>query len=175
MGNSGQTLSSNFLKCDFVFLQAFSHNELRAGSNLGRFDERMKKEDASQLSAKGIIDVFLSFEAIADIILLFRRNPTLVDSGDGIAARIGRNGKSIRRDLKKLTNLGILHMEKIGKQSWFGFDSKRDRQIQEIIKNYIRSCAECTGENYCRSAYTNQKRFHNIDHVGRVGRQLLVI
>ena len=107
----------------------------------------MRKEDAFEYSAERIIDVFLSFEAMADIILLFRRNPKLVDCADNIAARIGRNGKSIKGDLKRLTKLGILDAQKIGRQSWFGFDSKRDRQIQKVIKNYIRSCADAVGEN----------------------------
>jgi len=93
------------------------------------------------LSPKRIIDVFLSSEAMADIVLLFRRNPMLIDSGDHIASRIGRKGECVERDLKKLAKLGVLDAQKIGKRTWFGFDAKRDRQIQEIIKNYIRSCA----------------------------------
>ena len=107
----------------------------------------MKKVDTSQLCAKGIIDVFLSSEAMADIVMLFRNNPMLIDYGDRIASRIGRNGESIGRDLRKLTKLGILGTEKIGKQTWFGFDAKRDRQIQEIIKNYIRSRVESAIQN----------------------------
>jgi predicted transcriptional regulator len=66
----------------------------------------------------------------------------LIDNGDHIASRIGRRGESVERDLKKLAKLGVLEAEKIGKKTWFGFDAKKDRQIQEIIKNYIRSCAE---------------------------------
>ena len=93
------------------------------------------------MCANRIIDVFLSSEAMADIVLLFRRNPMLIDYGDHIASRIGRHGESVKRDLKKLAKLGVLDAEKIGKKTWFGFDAKKDRQVQEIIKNYIRSCA----------------------------------
>ena len=107
----------------------------------------MKKEETSQLCAKRIIDVFLSSEAMADIVMLFRNNPRLIDCGDRIASRIGRKGESMGRDLEKLAKLGILDVEKIGKQTWFGFDAKRDGQIQEIIKNYIRSRAEIAREN----------------------------
>ena len=103
---------------------------------------KVDKEETSQLSPKRIIDVFLSSEAMADIILLFRRNPLLIDFGDHIASRIGRKGECVERDLKKLVKLGILDAEKIGEKTWFGFDAKRDRQVQEIIENFIRSCAE---------------------------------
>jgi predicted transcriptional regulator len=79
---------------------------------------------------------------MADIVLLFRRNPMLIDCADNIASRIGRKGESVERDLKKLARLGVLDAEKIGKKTWFGFDVKRDKEIQGVIKNYIRSCAE---------------------------------
>jgi hypothetical protein len=105
------------------------------------------KEETLQLSPKRIIDVFLSSEATADIVLLFRRNPMLIDYGDHIASRIGRKGECIERDLKKLAKLGVLDAQKIGKKTWFGFDAKRDRQVQKIITNYIRSCAESPRQN----------------------------
>lgn len=103
---------------------------------------KVNRKDTSQLYAKRIIDVFLSSEAMADIVLLFRRNPMLIDNGDHIASRIGGKGESVERDMKRLANLGVLNAEKIGKKTWFGFNAKKDRQIQEIIKNYISSCAE---------------------------------
>jgi len=100
----------------------------------------------SQSSANRIIGVFLSSEAMADIVLLFRRNPTLIDHEDHIASRIGRKGKSIEKDLKKLEKLRVLNAQKIGQKTWFGFDAKKDREIQEIIKDYIRSCAKSAKE-----------------------------
>jgi len=105
------------------------------------------KKETSQLFPKKIIDIFLSSEAMADIVLLFRRNPMLIDYADHIASRIGRKGECVERDLKKLAKLGVLDVQKIGKKTWFGFDVKRDRQVQEIIKNYIRSCAQSPREN----------------------------
>jgi predicted transcriptional regulator len=99
----------------------------------------LKKSDESEALARRIVDVFLSSETMADIVLLFRSNPRLIDSEDHIASRIGQNCDSVSRDLKKLAELGILHTEKIGKRTWFGFDGERDKRIQEIVKNYIRS------------------------------------
>lgn len=94
------------------------------------------------MCAKRIIEVFLSSETMADIVLLFRGNPRLIDYGDRIASRIGRNHESVVNDLGKLVELGVLNAEKIGKQTLYGFDAKKDKQIQEIIKNYIFACAE---------------------------------
>ena len=111
-------------------------------------DEQVDKEETPQLSAKRIIDVFLSSEAMADIVLLFRRNPMLIDHGDHISSRIGRKGECVERDLNKLVKLGVLDAHKIGKKTWFGFDAKRDRQVQEVIENYIRSCAQSPRENF---------------------------
>jgi DNA-binding transcriptional ArsR family regulator len=99
-----------------------------------------REKKASQVCAKRIIDVFLSSEAMADIVLLFRGNPTLIDHEEHIASIIGKDGMSIQGDLKKLTELGILEAERIGKKTWFGLDIKRDLQIQEMIKDYILSC-----------------------------------
>jgi len=108
----------------------------------------VNRKDPSELCANKIIHVFLSSEAMADIVLLFRRNPTLIDCGDHIASRIGRKGESVESDLKELVKLGVLAAQKIGKRTWFGLDVKKDRQIQEIIRNYIHSCAESSkGEN----------------------------
>jgi hypothetical protein len=111
-------------------------------------DEQLKEEDALRVCSKKIIEVFLSSETMVDIILLFRSNPQLVDYGDRIASRIGRNHESVESDLEKLVKLGILNEEKIGKQTLFGFDAKRDREIQEIIRNYICTRADGMTENY---------------------------
>jgi len=110
--------------------------------------EQVKERDTMRVCAKGIIDVFLSSETMADIVLLFRGNPRLIEYGDRIASRIGRNHESVANDLRKLVELGILHAEKIGKQTLYGFDAERDKQIQEIIRNYICTRAEGITENY---------------------------
>ena len=85
---------------------------------------------------------------MADIVLLFRGNPRLIDYGDRIASRIGRNHESVVNDLRKLVELGLLNAEKIGKQTLYGFDAKKDKQIQEIIRNYIYTRTEGVTENY---------------------------
>jgi DNA-binding transcriptional ArsR family regulator len=98
----------------------------------------LKQKDDPGSASKRIVDIFLSSEIMADIVLLFRGNPQLIISEDHIASKVGKNPESIRNDLRKLVKLGILKIEKSGRQSWFGFDVEKDRKIQRIIEAYIR-------------------------------------
>ena len=91
------------------------------------------------MPAKKIIEVFLSSEIMADIVMLFRGNPQLIANGNHIAFRVGRNLESIEKDLKKLVKLGILRIEKSRRQNWFGLDAEKDKQIQRAIETYIRN------------------------------------
>jgi hypothetical protein len=111
----------------------------------------LKKKDDPGSASKRIVDVFLSSEIMADIVLLFRGNPQLIISEDRIASKVGKNPESIRNDLRKLVQLGILKIEKSARQNWFGFDVEKDRKIQRIIEAYIRdykgtSCHSKTDE-----------------------------
>ena len=45
---------------------------------------------------------------------------------------------SLNVDLNELAKLGILKTMKIGKQMWFAYDDKRDPEIQQIQRDYIR-------------------------------------
>jgi DNA-binding transcriptional ArsR family regulator len=98
----------------------------------------LKQEGSLGSASKRIVDIFLSSETMADIVLLFRGNPQLIISEDHIASRVGKNLESIRNDLRKLVKLGILRIENSGGQNWFGFDVEKDRKIQRIIEAYIR-------------------------------------
>lgn len=98
----------------------------------------MKQKEKAGLPAKKIIDVFLSSEIMTDIVMLFRGNPHLIVNGNHIASRVGRNLQSVEKDLKRLVKLGILRIERSGRQNWFGFDAEKDSQIQIAIETYIR-------------------------------------
>ena len=96
----------------------------------------MQKETGVS-SAKTIIEMFLSSEIMADIVLFFRSNPQLIVNGNQIASKVGRNFKLIEGDLEKLVELGILRTEKSERQNWYAFDVERDWQIQRVIETYI--------------------------------------
>ncbi len=75
---------------------------------------------------------------MAHIVLLFRGNPQLIISENHIASKVGKNPESIRNDLRKLVKLGVLRIENIQKQNWFGFDVEKDEKIQRVIETYLR-------------------------------------
>ena len=83
--------------------------------------------------------------ATADIVLLFRNKPYLVLTQQSIAVKIGMKTEPIGSDLRELVNLGLLKSRKIGAQTWFSLNKKRDKQIQAQIREYIRSFGE---DNY---------------------------
>ena len=89
--------------------------------------------------AKDILNVLLSSMAIAEIVEFFRKNPNVVESQETIASRIGRKDELIEKDLNKLVLLGILRTRKIGTQTYFAFDEKKDEEIRGVIKDYIES------------------------------------
>jgi len=113
----------------------------------------LKQKDSPRSASKRIVDIFLSSEIMADIVLLFRGNPQLIISEDHIASKVGKNPELIRNDLRRLVKLGILRIEKSGKQNWFGFDVEKDTKIQRIIEAYIRD-------------YKGDDRYRKTDGIG---------
>jgi len=98
----------------------------------------LKQKGNPGSASKRIVDIFLSSEIMADIVLLFRGNPQMIISEDHIASKVGKNPESIRNDLRKLVKLGVLKIERSERQNWFWFDMEKDRKIQRIIETYIR-------------------------------------
>ena len=62
-----------------------------------------------------ILNRLLSSEVKADPLVLFHKNPGLIDSMDGVARRIGGRTNSIEADVKDLVDLGILRTKRIGR------------------------------------------------------------
>ena len=98
----------------------------------------MKSHTGPKSRAEKLIETFLSSETIVDIVLLFRSHPELIATEELIASKIGQCSESINMELKRLAKLGTLRTERTGKQIWFGFDAKRDKQIQTTIENYLK-------------------------------------
>jgi len=81
----------------------------------------------------------------ADLLVLFHKNPGLVDVADGVARRIGRTADTIEADLKDLVDLGILRMEQVGKLEVFLLDHAKDREVQSVIADHIKSLSPSKG------------------------------
>jgi len=86
-----------------------------------------------------LLDRMLSSEVKGDLLLLFHRNPGLIDTMENVARRIGRAAKTIETDMRDLVDLGVLKMRHIGRFEVFALDRARDKELQETIGNYIRS------------------------------------
>lgn len=81
----------------------------------------------------------LSSEMKGDILVLFHKNPGLIDNIDGVARRIGRTASTVESDVKDLVNLGVLKTKRIGKSEVILLNHTRDKEIQDIVANHIRS------------------------------------
>lgn len=86
-----------------------------------------------------LLNGLLSSEVKAQLLLLFHKNPGLIDTIDGVARRIGRTARAVEADMKDLVDLGLLKAKKLGRSEVIHLDRARDKEIQETITNYLRS------------------------------------
>ncbi len=86
-----------------------------------------------------LFQMLFSTEVKGDLLVLFHKNPGLIDTYEGVARRIGRMAKSIEEDLKDLTSLGILKTRQIGDYEVIFFDRSKDRETQESIVTHLKA------------------------------------
>lgn len=91
------------------------------------------------MSAGQILVRLLASEIRGDLLVLFHRNPGLIDTIDGVARRIGRTAILIEPDLKDLVDLGVLKAKKLGKSEVFLLDREKDREILESIATHVKN------------------------------------
>jgi len=80
----------------------------------------------------------LATEIKGDLLVLFRKNPGIVDTVEAVARRVGRTPDSIRVDLNDLVDLGILRTRRIGEYNVISLDHARDVEIQGIVEKYLK-------------------------------------
>lgn len=85
-----------------------------------------------------VLTRMLSSEVKAELLLLFHKNPGLIDSSEGTARRIGRTAAAVEVELKDLVALGVLGVKKIGTERVYSLDRTRDQEIKKAISNYLR-------------------------------------
>lgn len=86
-----------------------------------------------------LMNRLLSSQVKAELLILFHKNPGLIDTLDGVTRRIGRTGKTVETELRDLVDLGILKTKTVGRFEVFLFDRAKDKEIQETIADYLRS------------------------------------
>ena len=91
------------------------------------------------MSGEEILSTLLGSEVRGDLLVLFHRNPGLVDTVDGVARRIGRTTVQVVSEVKELLLLGLLKQKRIGASEVVYLDRERDRAILESVANHLRS------------------------------------
>ena len=80
----------------------------------------------------------LSSEIKGDLLVLFHKNPGLIDSLDGVARRIGRVGTAIQADVQDMVTVRILGTKQIGGREIIFLDRSGDKAAQETIMQYLK-------------------------------------
>jgi hypothetical protein len=93
--------------------------------------------EASGARKSDALSTLLSSSNKADLLVLFHRNPGLIDTIEGIARRLGKNGGAIARDVSELADDSILQKKLVGKSEVYFLNKERDRQVQEDIADHI--------------------------------------
>lgn len=91
------------------------------------------------MGADQLISTLLGSEVRGDLLVLFHRNPGLIDTIEGVSRRIGRSPSAIESDVRELIRLGVLREKKIGHAEVIFLDREKDRELLESVADHIRS------------------------------------
>jgi len=83
------------------------------------------------------LGMLLSSGTKGDLLILFHRNPGLMDTIDGIARRMGKRAPDIAPEISELTGVAILHKKAVGRSEVYFLNRQRDEQIKGEIAAYI--------------------------------------
>ncbi len=72
-----------------------------------------------------------------DLVVLFRKNPGIMDILDGVARRLGAQVSEIEQEVSDLVALGFLKKKKIGQHDVFYLNEERDKEIQDSVARYL--------------------------------------
>jgi len=91
------------------------------------------------MSGGEILSTLLASEVRGDLLILFHKNPGLIDTVDGIARRIGRTTISVISDVRELLQLGLLKQRRIGASEVVFLDRAKDREILKSVANHLKT------------------------------------
>ncbi len=91
------------------------------------------------MSGSEILSTLLGSEVRGDLLVLFHRNPGLIDTVDGVARRIGRATVAIISEVRELLQLGVLKQKRIGTSEVVFLDRAKDRELLESIANHLKT------------------------------------
>jgi hypothetical protein len=91
------------------------------------------------LSGSEILSTLLGSEVRGDLLVLFHRNPGLIDTVDGVARRVGRTTVAVISEVRELLVLGILKQRRIGSSEVVYLDRAKDRELLESVANHLKT------------------------------------
>lgn len=91
------------------------------------------------MSGSEILSTLLGSEIRGDLLVLFHRNPGLIDTVDGVARRIGRTTIAVISEVRELLQLGVLTQRRIGTSEVVFLDRARDRDLLESVANHLKT------------------------------------
>lgn len=91
------------------------------------------------MSGSEILSTLLGSEVRGDLLVLFHRNPGLIDTVDGVARRIGRTTVSVISEVRELLQLGVLKQKRIGTSEVVFLDRAKDREILDSVANHLKT------------------------------------
>ena len=91
------------------------------------------------MSGSEILSTLLGSEVRGDLLVLFHRNPGLIDTVDGVARRIGRTTVAVISEVRELLELGVLTQKRIGASEVVYLDRDKDRELLESVANHLKT------------------------------------
>jgi len=91
------------------------------------------------VSGSEVLSTLLASEVRGDILVLFHRNPGLIDTVDGVARRVGRTTIAVISDVRELLQVGVLRQKRIGSSEVVYLDRAKDRELLESVANHLKT------------------------------------
>ena len=91
------------------------------------------------MSGSDVLSTLLASEVRGDILVLFHKNPGLIDTVDGVARRVGRTTIAVISDVRELLQLGVLRQKGIGTSEVVFLDRAKDRELLESVANHLKT------------------------------------
>jgi predicted transcriptional regulator len=91
------------------------------------------------VSGSEVLSTLLASEVRGDLLVLFHRNPGLIDTVDGVARRVGRTTIAVISDVRELLQLGVLRQKRIGNSEVVFLDRARDQELLESVANHLKT------------------------------------
>jgi predicted transcriptional regulator len=86
-----------------------------------------------------VLSTLLASEVRGDLLVLFHRNPGLIDTVDGVARRVGRTTIAVISDVRELLQLGVLRQKRIGSSEVVFLDRAKNRELLESVANHLKT------------------------------------